>query len=63
VRPSHCFLALTASLVIVSCESPMPVATRAPGIRSDFAAEGASGWSQPVNLGASINSPGADGCR
>ena len=54
------FVALTASLVIASCEAPPPVATRAPRATSDFAANAPSEWSEPVNLGAPVNSPGAD---
>ena len=57
---TRCFVALTTSLVLASCETSTPVATPALGARSDFAAETASDWSAPVNLGAPINSPGAD---
>lgn len=47
-------------LVIASCETPAPVATRVLQARGDIAAAAPSEWSEPVNLGAPINSPGAD---
>ena len=57
---ARCFVAIIGSLAAASCETPPLVATQAPGLRSDFAADAAPGWSEPVNLGASINSQGAD---
>src|SRR5690242_3415474 len=42
-------------LVIASCETATPVATRAPGARADLAREAPAEWSEPVNLGAPIN--------
>jgi hypothetical protein len=57
---ARCTVAITASIVIAACETSAPVATRARGVRSDFTADPASEWSEPVNLGAPINSPGAD---
>jgi len=59
MRPLHRFVAVTG-LVIASCEAPPPVATRPPSAPSDFAADAQSEWSEPVNLGAAINSPSAD---
>jgi len=46
---------LVASLVVAACETPAPVATRAQATRSDFGAQAPAEWSEPVNLGAPIN--------
>jgi Tol biopolymer transport system component len=47
-------------LVITSCETPAPVATPALRVRTELAAAAPAEWSEPVNLGAPINSTGAD---
>jgi len=51
---------LIAALAIAACETPTPVATRAAGVRTELAPDAPSSWSEPVNLGAPINSPGAE---
>ena len=56
----HRIAKLLGPVLIASCETPAPVATPALQVRSELAAAAPSEWSEPVNLGAPINSPAAD---
>jgi hypothetical protein len=61
MRTCSCYTPiLLASLAIAACESQRPVATRATDVQADFAPGAPSAWSEPVNLGAPINSASSD---
>lgn len=51
---------LLVGLVLAACETPTPVASRPPDAQTELAPDAPSSWSEPVNLGAPINSAGAD---
>lgn len=56
----RCNSMLLAALVLAACDMPAPAAPHEPGPRAELAADASSTWSEPVNLGAPINSPGGD---